>query len=219
MEEQKPSQPEQTNGQQNEPVNSKRPKASRKVLALFILCLVTLVAVSGFLFYLLNDKQQLIESKDQQISDLILKASRASETADDAGTKNTADNPDATNDNDTNQVKLPVVVFTPEGLFDDAEKTEISNKLIQPYIDLKKEDGTVNQTVSIHVQHPTEGDTNKEYSVDIISEGGAYEGFLYGDSTKTTQPWYEPVCFEGCEFSEAYQQKYPELIEQYNNPK
>ena len=176
-------------------------KRDRKLAVETLVALAIAVTIGGLL--LLNRHyQSVIEQKDAQISAF------------------TATEPETEDTPTPDQATVPEsesfgVAFTPGGLFDEAERQEITSKLIEPLVDFEREQGNVDDLASIHIQHPVEGDETTEYIVDIIYKSGGYQGFIYGDSTIDTQPWYQLSCGLGeCEISEAYRQKYPEVVKE-----
>ncbi len=105
----------------------------------------------------------------------------------------------------------PVIVYSPSGLFTDAEKTEINNKLIKPFIDWNAENEMY--AVSITVEKPTPAIEGYKYSVSYVNEGGGNGGFLFG--TKEPLEWWMPECMGGCKFSPYFTETYPEIVSQY----
>lgn len=194
----------------NEKTTETVPKATKspKTTKFLIFLLVLLLILSAILAYVAYTNSDLIVKKDQEIAQLQNEvAAAASATQEDAPEAKKADN---SNQGNTAQ-ELPVVIFTPGGLFEEALKQEITTKLIEPYVDYQKDQGS-NAPVSIHVQHSVTNSSDPEFAVDVIYGNEVYEGFLYGDNTKTDQPWYQPQCLDACEFSDDYKTKYPEVV-------
>lgn len=177
--------------------------SNNKNLVVEVITACFVVAAIGGLLLLNRNYQSTIDTKDAEIAGL----RSAQQTA-------VADEPKGSDV--PTQVNQVAVAFTPGGLFEEAEKAEITTKLIEPYLDYAKEIGSPNDLASIHVQHPVEGEAFTEYTVDVIYQNDGYAGFIYGDSSLEIQPWWQPQCFEACEFSEAFRQKYPEIVEQGN---
>jgi hypothetical protein len=100
----------------------------------------------------------------------------------------------------------PVTVFSPGGLFTDAEKVEITTKMINPYMIWHKDLGDI--LVSIHVQQNSV--TPRQYTVDAIYKDGVYEGFLYGKVDATSQDWWHPICEDTCKFTNSFKDAYPQ---------
>lgn len=103
-----------------------------------------------------------------------------------------------------------VVVYTPSGLFSEAEKTELGQKLIAPFLEFNLENDTRYLTVDI-TKHDPLPDHGYRYEVDAIGEGGLYTAFLFGSSDPLE--WWIPDCLDGCTFSESFSEAYPEIVE------
>jgi len=198
---------EETQSTSNQNVNNEQaPKSKRnkKTLILFVLFLLLLVALGAFFVTLIQDRDEQIRTKDAEIQSLI--QSTANQEAEE--TSQVEQNPE---EDQENAAELPVIVFTPGGLFEASETEEITTKLLNPYTDYYDE--TEQQIASIHVQHNTVNSEDTDYVIMTIFADGEYESFLYGDNSVTKQPWYQPICGIGdCVFSEEYKQKYPEVV-------
>lgn len=104
--------------------------------------------------------------------------------------------------------KSPVVVYTPNGLFNVAEITELQKKLIDPFTDWNRDNSQ--NSVSISVEKPYPAIAGYQYKVTYINEGGGNGGFLYG--TSTPLEWWLPECLGSCSFSAEFKAKYPEIV-------
>ena len=111
---------------------------------------------------------------------------------------------------DTMEVALPVVVFTPAGIFTEEEKEALNMKLVMPFSDFNNEQGTTFLTMNITKYAPTP-DHGYKYEVDNIGAAGIHNAFLFGMSDPLE--WWIPECLDGCEFSETFSNNYPEIIE------
>ena len=54
-------------------------------------------------------------------------------------------------------------------------------------------------------------DHGYKYTVEVLGISEIYEGFLYGQSDPIE--WWLPDCLGGCEFSDEFADKYPEIVE------
>jgi hypothetical protein len=106
------------------------------------------------------------------------------------------------------QEKTPVVVYSPNGLFNQAETAEIKKKLIDPFTDWNIDNKIT--VVSIMIEKPTPAIAGYKYKVTYIAEGGVSGGFLFG--TSTPLEWWLPECLGGCSFSADFKAKYPEIV-------
>jgi hypothetical protein len=118
-----------------------------------------------------------------------------------------------TNTGSTSESKKPVVIYSPNGLFNDAEIVEIEKKMTNPFVDWGIENKQM--TVSIMVEKPTPAIPGYRYKVTYINEGGGNGGFLYG--TTTPLEWWLPECYGGCSFSADFKAKYPEIVEKMSH--
>lgn len=109
------------------------------------------------------------------------------------------------------EVNVPVVVIEAEGAFPPEDVTQIKSRVIQPYIDFKN-DTQPGEVVSIQVsQNPHASKNEFPYLFDAIYKNGGNEGFVIG-KTNGLINWYIPECLNGCQFSESFTAKYPEIV-------
>ncbi len=106
--------------------------------------------------------------------------------------------------------ELPVTVFTPGGLFTDAEKSQLKNKLIDPFFDFQNSTELNYIVMTIEKYNPTPAHGYK-YEVQGITKSGAYQSFLFGQATPLE--WWLPECMGGCNFTPEFEAKYPEIVE------
>lgn len=176
-------------------------KKRRKGLVIFLAVLLFVLALgaAGYLYWLLQDKEDELARARSDIASL---ESRLSDTGEDE-----ADGAETAPSESADAGDLPVVVFSPGGLFTDAEKNEITSKMIDPLKHWSNDQD--DELVSIHVQ---EREGSAEYFVDVIHRDGVYEGFLYGTVDAATQDWWTPTCLDACEFTDEFQAAYPEVV-------
>lgn len=114
-------------------------------------------------------------------------------------------------------LELPVVVFTPNGVFSDEDKKELTDKVIDPMVDYTP-DVYVSIDVEIYSQDKfVGGSTDDKYIISTVGKPGkgGTGGFIYGSKTKGIDYWV-PDCLNKCEFSDEYKAKYPEVVDKYN---
>jgi len=112
-------------------------------------------------------------------------------------------------DQKANQVKLPVVTYEREGLLDTTEKGKLKTKLLDPFLDYYNEKEIT--YVAVIVTAPE--NVGESYSVTAVHKNGGNAGFLFGKRGEDFDFW-KPECMEGCEYSEKFKKKYPEIIGQ-----
>jgi hypothetical protein len=105
------------------------------------------------------------------------------------------------------------VVFVPSGLFEEDEKENILQYLIEPYYAFNKDRGKI--YVSIMVTKNEEEIPDYRYDIQAISEEETYAGFLYGE--ETIEEWWIPECMGSCDFSKDFEEEFPEIVERYDS--
>ena len=183
-----------------EPTNAPKETKSKKKLVAILLVVLLLAALgaSGYLYWQFKDNKQQLSQKEAEKTALEKKLAECKKLAKESGLTI-----------DTGGDDLPVVIFSPGGLFTEAEKTEITNKMIAPYKAWHRDQG--DSLVSIHVQQHFA--TPGQYVVNVIYQNEVYEGFLYGTIDAATQAWWFPECLDACEFSDTFRAAYPEVVE------
>ena len=105
---------------------------------------------------------------------------------------------------------LPVVVYSPGGLFTDEEKTELEDKMVNPYFDYKNENELIFVSMLIEKYDPVPAHGYK-YKVQVLGIPQLDEGFLFGQSDPLE--WWVPECLGGCNFSDEFSEMYPEIVD------
>ncbi len=105
--------------------------------------------------------------------------------------------------------EIPVVIFTPSGLFTEAEKDDLYAKAINPYFDYRNADEVNFVAMQVEKYNPVP-DHGYKYNIEAFSKTGGYEGFLYGQSEPLE--WWHPECMGSCNFSAEFSAKYPEIV-------
>ena len=116
------------------------------------------------------------------------------------------------------ELVLPVVVFTPDGIFTEEEKKELNDKVINPLVDYTP-DVYVSIDVEIYSQDKfVNGDSDNKYIITTIGKPGkgGTGGFIYGSKSKGIDYW-TPDCLDKCEFTDDYKTKYPEVVAKYDS--
>ncbi|MFH0969777.1 MAG: hypothetical protein V1804_04675 [Patescibacteria group bacterium] len=113
----------------------------------------------------------------------------------------------------------PVIQFIP-GTFSEAEKNDLTNKVLNPFIDYTKEtEGS--QPITITVKKFSDAEIASQqyakykYSIEAIYQVG-YSSWLETETGKSIDYWM-PDCMGKCVFSDAYKNKYPENVKKYNS--
>ena len=168
------------------------------VIIIIVICLgVAILAGGGIFIWQTIEKNQLADQKNLAIASL---------------EKTIAETPEcqkcetcpiySLTDED-----LPIVIYTPGGLFTDEEKTNLKAKLVDPLIDF--ESSTDYPVVTMNIQKYDGEDY--QYQVDAIQKGGVNAGFLYGEKGKDLN-YYQPTCMGPCPFTDEFKEKYPEIV-------
>ena len=176
-------------------------KKDRQKLTMILLSalLVVAIASAGFLYWQFSQKKDQLAKKGSEVSSLEKKLADSGDKTD-AKTKTSTTS--GTDD-------LPIIIFSPGGLFSTGEKTELANKMLNPYKAWHTDEG--DSVVSIHVQ-PNTSISSSQYTVDAIYRNGVYEGFLFGAIDAASQDWWTPTCLDACTFSTSFRTTYPEVV-------
>jgi len=107
-------------------------------------------------------------------------------------------------------LELPEVVFTPGGLFSDADRDLIMAKVIGPFIHYHGDLEEYPQLLTVHVQ-PYDDDPAWLYTAEAIFAGGGYTGWLL-PATAGELDWWVPDCMGPCALSDSFRAAYPEIV-------
>lgn len=105
----------------------------------------------------------------------------------------------------------PVVVIESEGSIPPLDLAEIKTRVINPYLDFSatSQPGSL---VSFKVSpNLLESKVTYPYMADAVFKNGGNEGFLISKNNGHID-WYLPACLNGCNFSESFKAKYPEIV-------
>ena len=184
-----------------EPAQIPKIQKDRQKLTISILTvlLVLALASAGWLYWQFSQKKDQLEKKGSEVTSLEKKIADSGDKTD-AKTKTSTTG--STDD-------LPIIIFSPGGLFSTGEKTELANKMLSPYKAWHTDQG--NLVVSIHVQQNSSISAS-QYSVDAIYRNSVYEGFLFGAIDAASQDWWFPECLDACPFSASFRATYPEVV-------
>lgn len=175
---------------------------SRTAVSVLVAIVLTALAVGGGIYYwqssLATDAQEQMVSLQEQID--TLEETNANLEA--AATEAAA----------SEDLELPVVVYSRPGLLNNteegqAEKENLEEKLVNPYIDYEKDKDS--DLISIQISVPE--NIGEAYNVDAIFAGGGHAGFLFGAREGDYDYWV-PECMGPCEFSDEFKAKYPEIV-------
>ncbi|MDP3970950.1 MAG: hypothetical protein Q8P90_04590 [bacterium] len=145
-----------------------------------------------------------VETSVEIVSDVVdddpvLEDNISVDTAIDVKADETASNQD---------IELPVVVYSRDGLLSVVDKAQLEIKLINPYVDYQADSEYI--LVSMMIEVPEQ--IGEPYSVDAIFAGGISEGFLFGQHGEDYNFWF-PSCMYECSFTDEYRLKYPEVVD------
>jgi len=109
---------------------------------------------------------------------------------------------------------FPFINYVPEGIFTDNEKEQLQEKLLDPFFDFYHEDEELYIALIIVKLSSADDEGDFRFDIQTLDKNGNYGGFLYGEGKKLE--WWLPDCLDGCEFSKEFEEKYPEIIEEYS---
>lgn len=107
---------------------------------------------------------------------------------------------------------MTAVTFIRSELLGPAERQEVREKIIQPYVDYRNDDGEV--VVAVAVTVPVT--LGSSFEILAIKQDGSSESFKYGVHGQVIEYWL-PTCPQNkpCGFSESFIQKYPEIVKKF----
>ncbi|MDD3498288.1 MAG: hypothetical protein PHH24_02130 [Candidatus Moranbacteria bacterium] len=117
-------------------------------------------------------------------------------------------------------VDLPAIRFIP-AIFSDEEREELTEKVINPFIEFEKESYVENGIISIAVNKYSDSelaemkDPKYIYKIDVVYHEG-WGGWLEREAGEKID-WWVPDCLDGCEFSDEFKERYPEVVEKYDD--
>lgn len=191
-------------------ISVKNSKKYVRTLMFIIIVLVTLAV------YVIQSSRlnNIISDQDKTISELEQQLTLLEEVIENSETTAKADDSVEQKQEDVQQtLDLPFIKYVPGGLFDDDEKRQLQEKLLDPFFDFNGKDNYVAVIIEKIEGADNEGDF--KFDVQILNKNGSYGGFLYGEGDRLE--WWLPDCLDGCTFTDEFQEKYPELVEEYNN--
>lgn len=107
--------------------------------------------------------------------------------------------------------KKPVIVYEAEGSIPAADKTGIQSRIVDPFIDYNINE--VSQPMASITISPNNNPSKTEYPYlfSAVFESGGNQGFVIGKKDGQIS-WWIPECLNGCQFSNAFKEKYPEIV-------
>ncbi len=110
---------------------------------------------------------------------------------------------------------FPFINFVPEGIFEDIEKEQLQERLIDPFIDFYNDGENLYIAIIIEKLQGADDEDDFKYDIQTLDRYGHYGGFLYGEGDEPE--WWLPDCLDGCEFTEEFEDKYPEIVDEYQD--
>ena len=105
---------------------------------------------------------------------------------------------------------LPAVAFIRPGLLTDAEKAELNEKFINPFIAYESSDLT-----SLIIEVPSKN--GEAYHITSVYSGEQQNGTgQFQLESRGSLNYWSPSCMGDCPFTEAFIGDYPEVIAEYN---
>lgn len=110
----------------------------------------------------------------------------------------------------SSKTKGPVVVFEAEGSLPAGDKSGIQARIIDPFIEYQTSE-IKQPVVSITISPNTNASkTEFPYLFNAIYESGGYSGFVI-EKKNGQISWWFPECMNGCNLSQNFKTKYPEI--------
>ena len=192
-------------------------KNMRKIAIPTLIAVPTLVILS---FYILETSKldEQIVNKDKEIVNLGEKLAILDEIITNSDTtqeqpKEELEKP--SEEHTQEDLNFPFINLVPEGIFEDEEKEQLQEKLIEPFIDFYNDGENLYIAIIIEKLQGADDEGDFKYDVQTLDRYGHYGGFLYGGGDDLE--WWLPDCLDGCEFTEDFEKKYPEIVESYQD--
>lgn len=182
-----------------------------KTSSLIAAIVLTAVVVGAGTYYLQDQCVQQLTSEMAALNDEVMQMKDAVPAETPAMEEPAKEEEETTSGSDLEEL-LPVVIFTPSGLFDDAMKQELQEKVIDPYFDYHNSDEIDFVAMQIELISEAESPSGYMYTVEAMSKNGIYHGFLHGTYGEESLPYYVPECMGSCPFTDEYKEKYPHVV-------
>jgi len=184
----------------------------RKIVLPILSIVVVLILLAAYILKTASFTRQVL-NKDKKIADLNVKLVILEEVITNSNVGTLLPNEDFEEDGNHDK-DFPFIKYVPEGIFTDDEKEQLQEKLVEPFFDFYHEEEI--SYIAFIIEKLISADDEGDYRFDIqtLDKNGNYGGFLYGEGKKLE--WWLPDCLDGCEFSEKFEEEYPEIIEEYN---
>ena len=181
-------------------VSTPTPTPQKSFSLIFVILFLISIGIAGWFYYQnLQLKQQIIKTPAPQ-------------------TTSPLSTPVPTPSSDLKQVsfpKLPVVVFEPPLSGDNyaTQRTEIQQKIVDPFVDYYQHVGGNNYLVSLIIQQQNNESLKNQYPYNlsgIMSNGATHNEALMQNNNVLS--WWVPTCMGPCDYSEVFKQKYPQIV-------
>lgn len=115
----------------------------------------------------------------------------------------------------TQPAPTSVVVFEASGSIPTMDKTQLMQRIVEPFVDYYKEQDKDRHIVSLSIgkNTGTNGDAYPYQGKAIFSDG-VNSGFLIAKKEENID-WWLPECMQ-CLFSPQFSTKYPEIVSRFN---
>lgn len=114
--------------------------------------------------------------------------------------------------NPTQAPTVASVVFFDGTTFTDAEKVILNSKISEPFLDYYRDQYNAGYVNKLTFKKNTQANkVDFPYLADYEMDGGVTGGFVVSKKGNSVDWWY-PECLNGCNFSQSFAQKYPEIV-------
>jgi len=178
-----------------------------------IILIVTFIVVGTVLFsavgYLFYQNQKLSDKvSDSQVKTIATPTATTTikATPNPQLSQNITPTPTST----SSKTKVPVVVFEAEGAMPSGDKLGIQARIIDPYIEYHTNE--IGQPVVSITISPNTNVSKAEfpYLFNAVYESGGYSGLVI-EKKNGQISWWFPECMNGCNLSQNFKTKYPEI--------
>lgn len=106
------------------------------------------------------------------------------------------------------------VTFENDAVFSTAVKTDITAKVINPFLDYYTEQNNAGYIKELSIIKNTQKSSAAfPYTASYVFENNVTGGFLISATAKGVS-WWSPECLKSCNFSASFTSKYPEVVMQ-----
>ncbi len=176
-------------------------------IGFWVLLLIVIAGlVGGAYYYGQQSNQEQVVTKIEEIKEIVPvpTASASAQVNDKKMAVDSSPTPKPT----------PVVTYEAAGSISDSDKQQLQQRVVNPLVDYYLEHSDENELVSLTISPNTQASkVQSPYLGQAVFKNGGNSGFVINKNNGQIQ-WWSVDCMI-CTFSDAYKQKYPEVVKNY----